>query len=428
MDIENFDIEDYLSNFDKFTKDPTLEAMEFLLSKFDNPQEKLKIIHVAGTNGKGSVCEMINNCLINAGFKTGKFVSPHLIKFNDGITINNTQISDSDIKEILIPLSKYIDEYNNNHDIKVKWFEVITSLVFIYFYKKNCDFVVLETGLGGLTDCTNVAKSMISIFTSISLDHTDLLGDTIYKIAENKAGIIKPNSDTIILNTPELIPLFEKICKERNTNLHIVNELDIQNHVKSKELQTFDYKNFINVPINLKGSIQIVNACECLECINILRNKGFDISDTAIKAGLSTVIHPARFEVLSNEPEIIFDGGHNENAIENLKANIKDYYSDKKRLYIISLLETKDFATIIKQLSYDKDAIFFFTNGNSSRPYVPAQKLLKVAQNYISINRCFGGDLDSAINIAKKLYFDRTIFIIGSFYVYKDVLQILNNN
>ena len=402
--------------------------MEFLLSKFDNPHQKLRIIHVAGTNGKGSVCEMLNNCLINAGFKTGKFVSPHLIKFNDGITINNKEILDDDIKDILIPLSKYIDEYNSCHTIPVKWFEVITSLVFIYFYKNNCDFVVLETGLGGLTDCTNVAKSMVSIITSIGLDHVDILGDTIYKIAENKAGIIKENSDAIILNNPEILPIFEKVCKDKNTNLHIVDTNNIDNYEKLDNLQKFDYKNFKNIPVNLKGKIQITNACECLECIEILRNKGFNISNQAVCSGLSTVIHPARYETLSTDPEIIFDGGHNENAIENLKNNIEDYYSKKKRLYIISLLETKDFTTIIKQLSDDKDAIFFFTNGNSSRPYVPGKKLCKIAQNYISVNRTFSGSLESAINLSKKLYHDRTIFIVGSFYIYKDVKELLKKS
>lgn len=428
MNKDIFNIDDFLNKFDKFTKDPTLEAMEFLLNKFDNPHQKLKIIHVAGTNGKGSVCEMLNNCLINAGFKTGKFVSPHLIKFNDAITINNKEISDNEIKEILIPLSSYIDEYNSCHEIPVKWFEVITSLVFIYFYKNNCDFVVLETGLGGLTDCTNVAKSMISILTSIGLDHVDILGDSIYKIAENKAGIIKENSDAIVLNNLELLPIFEKVCKEKNTNLHIVDTDNITNYEKLDNLQKFDYKNFENIPVNLKGKIQITNACECLECIEILRNKGFNISDDAIYSGLSTVIHPARFETLLEKPEIIFDGGHNENAIENLKNNIKDYYSNKKRLYIISLLETKDFTTIIKQISDDKDAIFFFTNGNTSRPYVPGKKLCKIAQDYISMNRTFSGNLESAINLAKKLYYDRTIFIIGSFYIYKDVKDILEKN
>ena len=428
MNKDKFNIDEFLNKFDKFTKDPTLEAMEFLLSKFDNPHQKLRIIHVAGTNGKGSVCEMLNNCLINAGFKTGKFVSPHLIKFNDGITINNKEILDDDIKDILIPLSKYIDEYNSCHTIPVKWFEVITSLVFIYFYKNNCDFVVLETGLGGLTDCTNVAKSMVSIITSIGLDHVDILGDTIYKIAENKAGIIKDNSDTIVINNPEILPIFEKVCKDKNSNLHIVDTNNIDNYEKLDNLQKFDYKNFKNIPVNLKGKIQITNACECLECIEILRNKGFNISNQAVCSGLSTVIHPARYETLSTDPEIIFDGGHNENAIENLKNNIRDYYSNKKRLYIISLLETKDFTTIIKQLSDDKDAIFFFTNGNSSRPYVPGKKLCKIAQNYISVNRTFSGSLESAINLSKKLYHDRTIFIVGSFYIYKDVKELLKKS
>ena len=153
------DVNEYLKKFDKFTKDPTLNAMKFLLSKFNNPQDKLKIIHVAGTNGKGSVCEMMNQILIQAGFKVGKFISPQLIKFNETIQINNTEITDSEISDILENLSTYIEEYNKENDIKVKWFEVITCIAIIYFERKNCDFVVLETGLGGTTDCTNIVNS-----------------------------------------------------------------------------------------------------------------------------------------------------------------------------------------------------------------------------------------------------------------------------
>ena len=193
------DINEYLKQFDKFTKDPTLEAMYFLLDKFDNPQNKLKIIHVAGTNGKGSVCEMLNRILVDSGYTVGKFISPQLIKFNETITVNDKEISDEEISKILEKLSVYIDEYNSKHEIKVKWFEVITSVALIYFAQRKCDFAVIETGLGGTTDCTNVVESMISIIVSVGLDHVDILGNNIVDIAKHKAGIIKDNSDVIYL-------------------------------------------------------------------------------------------------------------------------------------------------------------------------------------------------------------------------------------
>jgi len=418
-------IEEYLANFDKFTKDPTLEAMEYIMDKFDNPHKKLRCIHVAGTNGKGSVCEMINNCLIKSGYKVGKFISPHLITFNDGICINNIQISDEEVEEILIPLSKVIEEYNNNHEIPVKWFEVITSLVFIYFYKKQCDFVVIETGLGGTLDCTNIIVPLVSVITKIGYDHMDILGNTIQEIAAKKAGIIKENSNTVFVKQNEVLNIIEDKCHEENNKLHLINPEEIQNYTYNEEIQKFDYKEYKDIDINLKGRIQTQNAAECLEVISILKKEGFDITETAIREGLKTVIHRARMEKICHKPIVIFDGGHNESAIQNLKNNIKQYYSNQKRVYIISVLQTKDHSTIVKELADDKEAIFYFTNGIEEKPYVPAKVLAEEAKKYIEEDRIVISNIEEAVNTAIQKYNDRAIFIVGSFYVYKKVMEIV---
>lgn len=418
---EAIDIEEYLSHFDKFTKDPNLDAMEYLMNAFDNPNKKLKFIHIAGTNGKGSVAEMCNNCLIKSGYKVGKFISPHLIKFNDGICINNKEITDKQVQEILVPLSKKIEEYNKTHKVPVKWFEAITSLAIIFFEKQNCDFVVIETGLGGLNDCTNIIDSMVSIITKIGYDHVDILGDTIEEIATHKAGIIKKNTDTIFVDQEEVTQIISKKCKDENTTLHLVKKDDISNYKHIDDLQQFDYKNYKNVLINLRGKVQTYNAAECLECMNILNAKGYKIPEEAIREALKAVVHKARMEVLSKEPIIVFDGGHNESAIENLKENINEYYNQYKRVYIISLLKTKDYKTIVKQLAEDTDAIFFVTGGNSKKRYVAKSDLYKELVKYIDETKIFMDDLKDAIDISKKIYKDRAIFIIGSFYVYKDV-------
>ena len=420
---ETMDVEEYLSKFDKFTKDPTLEAMKCLMNKFGNPHEKLKCIHIAGTNGKGSVAEMTANCLIKAGYKVGKFVSPHLIKFNDGITINNREISDEEVKEILIPLSKEIEEYNKCHKIGVKWFEVITSLVFIYFKQQKCDFVVLETGLGGDVDCTNVANAIVSIITNIGLDHIDILGNTIQEITKHKAGIIKPNMDTVAIDQPYVIDIIREKCDEVKNNLHIVKTNEILDYSNKEGKEEFTYKNYYKISTNLKGKVQVYNASEVLECMDILKNKGYEIPEIAIKNGLNTVIHRARMEEISQEPLIIFDGGHNENAIKNLKQNIKEYYLNSKHVYIISILKTKDYKTIIKELAEDKDAIFFLTNGNNKKTYVAKKNLYEEAEKYISSNKLFMYDFKTAVDIAKKVYTDRTIFVVGSFYVYKSLIE-----
>ena len=415
-------IEEYLNQFDKFTKDPSLEAMEFIMDRFDNPQEKLKIIHVAGTNGKGSVCEMLSSIFNNTKYKVGKFISPHLITFNDGIYINNVQISNKDVEEILIPLSKIIEEYNKSHEIPVKWFEVITSVALIYFAKNNCDFAILETGLGGTTDCTNIANSIVSIITNIGYDHIDILGNSIESIAKHKAGIIKESTDTIFIKQiPKVNEIIENVCNEKNVNLHMLDENSIENYNLIEEIHMFDYKNYKNIQVNLKGKKQVNNAIEVLECMNILNKKGYEISDEAVKQGLRTVVHKARLETLSEKPLIIFDGGHNESAIDNLIESIEIYYKQYKKVYIVSILKTKDYKTVVKKLCKDKEGVFIFTDGNDKNRYVAKEELYNVAKELLKEENIYKKELLNAIEFSKQEYSDKAIFIVGSFYVYKTV-------
>jgi len=424
------EIEEYLSTFSKFTENPTLEAMDYIMGRFDNPQDKIKCVHVAGTNGKGSICEMMTNVLIQSGYKVGKFISPHLIRFNDGICINNKEIDDSDVAEILAELSKVIEEYNSKSVVKVKWFEAITALVYIYFERQKVDIAVIEVGLGGTTDCTNIINPLVSIIANIGYDHMDILGDTIEEIARHKAGIIKENSDTVAVEQKkEVIDIIKEICETNNNKLHMVKEADIINYKYDDEYQTFDYKDYKNIKINLKGKVQTLNASEVLAAIEVLKKKGFEIPDEAIKAGLSTVIHRARMEQISKRPLIIFDGGHNESAINNLRENLKRYYKDyEKKIYIVSILNTKDYRTIIKNLCEDKKGMFIFTNGINKKNYVDNKILCKEARKHTDESNLAVEELEDAINIAKEEYKDNLILIVGSFYVYKKTCEILNNN
>ena len=426
------DINEYLKRFDKFTKDPTLEAMYFLLEKFDNPQNKVKIIHVAGTNGKGSVCEMLNRILVDSKYTVGKFISPQLIKFNETITVNDKEISDDEISKILEKLSIYIDEYNLNHEIKVKWFEVITSVALIYFAQKKCDFVILETGLGGTTDCTNVVNSMISIIVSVGLDHVDILGNNIVDIAKHKAGIIKNNSDVIYLrreNDKEVLDVIENKCKSTNSKLHLVTKEDCLDYKYDGNLQYFTYKNLKDIPVNLKGKKQIYNSTICLKAVEILREKGYKIENTIIINSLKNVIHRARFEKLLDNPEIIYDGAHNKPAIENLIETIDQYYLDKEKVFVVSILGTKDYKTIIKMLvqKYNNDE-FYFTDGVSDRKFIDSSELMKVAKENNENGIYNSGELVKTIEKVTKKYrnSNKIIFIIGSFYIYKEVVDTID--
>lgn len=278
-----------------------------------------------------------------------------MIKYNERITVNNIEITDKEMSDILEKVAEKVEKYNKEHEVPVKEFEVVTTLALIYFAEKECDFVVLETGLGGIDDCTNIAEGLISIITSIGLDHMDILGKTIEEIAEKKAGIIKQNNDTVMLYQEKVTKIIEKKCKEKKNTLHLVNKNDITNYSFNEENQKIDYKNYKNIELNLKGKSQIYNVAEVLECINILKQEGYDIKEEAIREGLKTVIHKARFEMIMKNPKIIFDGGHNEDAINNLKETIEMYYPNEQKVYILSSLKTKNYKTVVKILTKNKN-------------------------------------------------------------------------
>ena len=208
----------------------------------------------------------------------------------------------------------------------------------------------------------------------------------------------------------------------------MINPENIIDYKYNDYFQSFSYKKYKNIEINLKGKVQTLNATEAIETIDILNRKGFFISEKAIREGLKTVVHRARMEKICDNPCIIFDGGHNENAIKNLKQNVNQYYKNQQRVYIISILKTKDYSTIIKELLEDKDAIFYFTDGVIEKPYVEKEKLKEEAEQYIDSNKINIASLEEALRQTKILYKDRVIFVVGSFYVYKKVMDILKDD
>lgn len=419
-------VNDYLSKFYKGTKTPTLDAMEFFMEKLGHPDRSLKIVHIAGTNGKGSVTEMLSTVLEHAGFKVGEFMSPHIIRFNERIRINHEEISDEELEELLETMAPLVDKYNENHE-EVTLFELETAMALLYFAKKECDIAILETGLGGLYDCTNIVNPMLSIITSIGYDHMNILGNTLEEIAIQKAGIIKENSETIFIKQEDKInKIIEKTCKEKNNLLHMINPNDWINVSYNNEYQMFNYKDKKQIEVNLKGNKQIGNACIVLEALEVLNHKGFKVLDEHIRSGLKQVVHKARFEEIYSRPTIIFDGGHNEAAIQNLKETIKMHYSKEKKVYIISILKTKDYKTVIKELMEDTESIFIFTDGTKVKDevkcYVEKEVLYEEALKYRNVN-IYMSSLDDALNKAKEQYKDYKIFVIGSFYTYSEVTE-----
>ena len=424
------DIDKYLSNFFKGTKNPNLKAMKFLMDEFKHPEDKIKAIHIAGTNGKGSVTEMIVNVLINEGYTVGKFISPHLIHYNERISVNNNNISNTEMEELINTINPAIEKYNSISDVPITLFELETTMAFLYFEQKKCDFVVLETGLGGLYDCTNIIKCpLVSIITSIGYDHMHILGNTLPEIAYQKAGIIKQNSHTVIFEEqPEIDNVFINECKRKNNILHIVKKTDIFNYSFDNNYQYFDYKNFKTITVNLKGKVQVNNACLCIEAFNILNELGYHVDIMNIQKGLSTVIHKGRMEQINNKPIIIYDGAHNEPAIKSLQDTVKMYYQKMKRVYIISILKSKDYNKILKLISQDKEATFILTSGNNPENYASKDELFECMKQFTKIDKIYKKNLNDAIKEALNSNIDTVNFVIGSFYIYGTVIDIIKKN
>ncbi len=418
---------EYFASFYKGTKGPTLEAIEYFMKKLNHPEQQLKVVHVAGTNGKGSICEMLSTVLEQAGYRVGLFMSPHVVRFCERIRVNHEEIREEELEELTNQMKPFVEEYNCTHEVKVTLFEIETAIVFCYFVQKKCDIAVIETGLGGLVDCTNVVHPMVSMITSIGYDHMDILGNTLEEIALQKAGIIKENSETIFISQePSVNAIIEENCKKKNNFLHEIGKEDFGNLSYQNGYQIFDYKDQKQVKINLKGMKQIGNAGMVLEAIKILQHKGYTIPKEAVEKGLTNVIHKARFEQIYENPTIIFDGGHNEAAIRNLKETIQQYYENEEKVYIVSILQTKDYKTVIKELMEDTKSIFIFTDGTKEQDevkcYVKKEELRKEALKYRNQN-VYIDSLQNALTKCKKDHKDKTIFVIGSFYTYKEVIE-----
>ena len=423
------DVEEYLSKFYENARDPKLSAIKFLLKEFNHPEKDLKFIHIAGTNGKGSCAEMLNNVLSLSKYKVGKFIGPHLIKYNERISINNKNITDKELEDIISRLNPKIEYFEKESNIKLGFFALMTVIAIIYFKENNCDFVVLETGVGGLLDSTNIVNPLISIISSIGLDHMKLLGNTIEKIAEQKAGIIKENSQTVYVEQSEenVNNIIKNTCILKNNNLHLIKEDDIKNYSYNKDYQKFDYKNFKDILVNLKGKKQIYNASIIIECCSILNQKGYEIKEENIRKGLKTVVHRARFETLCDSPKIIFDGAHNKPAIENFMNTTDMYYKNEEKVFIVSILKKKDYEEILKLLVRDKNNVYIFTDGNDKEKYASKDVLLKIAKELTNEKNLYTLDLNDAINLVKSKYKDKVCFVVGSFYTYADVIKMINN-
>ena len=336
----------YIENYGWSTTRLGLDRTKELLSKLGNPQKKLKFIHIAGSNGKGSTSAMLSAILMEAGYKTGLYISPYIEVFNERIQINGEHIPGERLAEITARVKGIADEMDDHPS----QFELVTAIGILYFLEENCDIVVLEVGMGGSLDSTNAIDSPeVAVITNIGLEHTEYLGDTLEEIAKTKGGIIKEGCSCVCYDgAPEVTAVIKGICEEKNVPLIVADFDRIHKIDSSLEGQRFQYGN--EYTLSLLGPHQLYNASVVLETIKTLRNKGWEISDEHIKQGLKKVSWPARFEVLSKEPTFILDGGHNPQCAEALVESIKEYLPNEKILFLLGVLADKDYESIIRMM------------------------------------------------------------------------------
>ena len=338
---------------------PGLERIDELCEKLGHPERKLRFIHVAGTNGKGSFSSMLASVLKAEGYKVGLYTSPYIKIFNERMQINGENISG----EELIQLTERVRPIAEEMTDKPTEFELITAIAFEYFYKNKCDVVVLEAGMGGRLDSTNIIEnSLLSVITGIALDHTAFLGDTVAKIAAEKAGIIKRGCPVLFGGTDlEARTVVEAKAAEKGADFYTTDYAKISSLSMTLDGSSFDFGEHKNIEISLLGTYQPRNAASVITAVDILRGRGLEISEDALKKGLKSAKWQARFEVLSKDPLVIFDGAHNPQGIAAAVESIKLYFGKKKVYLLTGVLRDKDYTAIARDLATVASKAFTLT-------------------------------------------------------------------
>jgi len=334
-----------------------LETIAELLKRLDNPQNKIKVVHVAGTNGKGSVIAFINRVLINAGLKVGAYTSPSLFDFKEIVRINNKKISSNDFAFFLTLIKNEIIKMTADGFSHPTRFEIETALAYLYFSKNNCDIALIETGLGGKLDATNVVKKpVLEIITFVDFDHMQHLGNTLKEIAAHKAGIIKPDTAVVsIKQNFDVISEVENACRLKNCKLILADERRIFDLKYSLNGTSFCYKaqngSLFEAEIKLLGAHQPANAIIAIEALEVLKAH-CNIAKSQICSGLKSAKWFGRFTVLCKNPVFILDGAHNVSAAKALKKSVELYFKDKNITFIFGVFSDKDYSGILRETAH----------------------------------------------------------------------------
>lgn len=395
----------YIDEASRFGGEIGLETITKFLKRLGNPQDDLKFIHIAGTNGKGSVGAYLASVLKEANYKVGRFISPTLYEYRERIQINGTYISEEDFTAMMEYIAPILDELKKKGEPLPSPFEIETALSFLYYREKKCDFVLLECGMGGKKDATNVVKTtVLAVITSISMDHMEYLGNTIKEIAQEKAGIIKPGATVVTcLQAPEAAVAIEKACREGGNLLAVGKAYNAKVLEFDLEHITFSYFDR-TLTIHLAGSHQLENAVLALTGIQALIFEGYDISEEHIKAGFEKARWSGRFSVLHRDPFFIVDGAHNPDAAKKLKKSIHMYFPGKRLIFLMGIFKDKQYEEITRMMAPVADHIIAMETPDNPRA-LSAQELADVIRKYnenVTVALSLQDAVDKGFKIANK--------------------------
>lgn len=371
---------DYIRSIENRGIVPGLERIRELCRRLGDPQNSLKFVHIAGTNGKGSVSAFIATALRCGGYRVGRYISPTIFQYRERIQVNDRCITKEALGRLTERVKRCCDDMTAEGLQQPTPFEVETALGFLYFAEKRCDLVVMETGMGGLLDATNLVETtVLAVLTSISMDHMQFLGKTLEEIAAQKAGILKEGCAAVSAGQKdEAMSVIARRAEELNCRLSVVQQDKITRVMYGLERQKFSYGGYDGLEIGLAGQYQIENASLAVEALKALAECGFPVTEEKLRQGFAGTVWPGRFTVIGRKPYFIVDGAHNEEAAERLAESVRFYFTNKRIIYIMGVLKDKEYEKIIALTHSLADQIITVTTPDNPRA-LPAYELAKEA-------------------------------------------------
>ena len=393
-----------------------LERVRELLSRLGDPQKQLKFVHIAGTNGKGSTAAMLASILEKAGCRTGLYTSPHLLRYNERFRVNGEEVSDQALADATERVKQAADTMPDGGPTQ---FELVTAIAFCLFQQARCDIVVLEVGLGGRLDATNVIDTPeAAVITRIGLDHTEILGNTLEAIAAEKAGIIKPDGAVVLGDQDGRVRgVVEEVCRARGAELTECRLSELRLLSSGLAGQRFAWRGFAEITMPLLGDHQLQNACTALNTVEVLRRRGWRITDQAVLAGFAAVSWPGRFEQVRQAPWLIIDGGHNPQCAQAIAASLERYFPGKKVRFLLGVLADKDLDGICGALLPLAERVYAVTP--SSPRALDAGKLCERLANeyHFTAAKPYGSVADALRAVLAEAGEQDVICVCGSLYM-----------